>query len=46
MEIFFFITYERKTLAEALLLGRENINNEIWPSYIIELEQIGVDSVK
>ena len=39
-----FITYERKTLAEALLLGRENINNEIWPSYIIELEQIGVDS--
>ena len=38
------ITYERKTLSDALLLGRESIDDEIWPSYIIELEQIGIDS--
>ena len=39
-----FITYERKTLDEALSLGRESITDEIWPSYIIELEQVGLDS--
>ena len=38
------ITYERKTLSDALLLGRESIDDEIWPSYIIELEQVGIDS--
>ena len=38
------ITYERKTLSDALLLGRESIDDEIWPSYIIELEQMGIDS--
>ena len=39
-----FITYERKTLSDALSLGRESIDDEIWPSYIIELQQIGIDS--
>ena len=39
-----FITYERKTLDEALSLGRESITDEIWPSYIIEIEQVGLDS--
>ena len=39
-----FITYERKTSEEAILLGRENISEEIWPSYIIELEQVSLDS--
>lgn len=39
-----FISYERKTLEEALSLGRESVTDEIWPSYIIELEQVGLDS--
>ena len=39
-----FITYERKSYSEAMLLGRLNINNEIWPSYILELEQVSLDS--
>jgi len=39
-----FITYERKTFAEAMVLGRENISDEIWPSYIIELQQVSTDS--
>ena len=39
-----FITYERKTFAEAELLGRENVSQEIWPSYILELQQVNLDS--
>jgi len=39
-----FITYERKTQEEAEEMGRIQINSEIWPSMIIELEQIGIDS--
>ena len=39
-----FITYERKTFAEAAMLGRENISQEIWPSYILELQQVSTDS--
>ena len=39
-----FITYERKTFAEAVMLGRENISQEIWPSYILELQQVSTDS--
>jgi len=41
-----FITYERKSYSEAILAGRVNINNEIWPSYILELEQVSLDSSK
>ena len=26
------------------MLGRESIDDEMWPSYIIELEQVGIDS--
>ena len=43
-EVILFITYERKNYSEALLLGRINIIDEIWPSYIIELEQVSLDS--
>ena len=39
-----FITYERKNLEEAAYLGRIAISEEIWPSYIIEIEQVGIDS--
>ncbi len=39
-----FISYERKTALEANLLGRLNVDDEIWPSYIFELEQVGIDS--
>jgi len=39
-----FISYERKTYEEAISMGRININSEIWPSYIFELEKISLDS--
>ena len=39
-----FISYERKTYEEAIAMGRTNISDEIWPSYIFELEQISLDS--
>ena len=39
-----FITYERKTFTEAALLGRVNVSQEIWPSYILELQQVNQDS--
>ena len=39
-----FITYERKSYDEAVSQGRVNIENEMWPSMIIELQQVSIDS--
>ena len=39
-----FIAYERKTYEEAVALGRVSINDEMWPSKIIEIEQVTLDS--
>ena len=39
-----FIAYERKSLEDAQEMGRIQINDEIWPSMIIELQQVGIDS--
>ena len=39
-----FISYERKTYEDAIDMGRMSISDEIWPSYIFELQQISLDS--
>ena len=38
-----FISYERKTYEDAIDMGRMSISDEIWPSYIFELQQISLD---
>lgn len=38
------VAFERKTNQEALDAGRENINGEIWPEIVLELQPMGSDS--
>jgi hypothetical protein len=38
------IAWERKTQAEAEAMGREGINQDMWPTLIVEVEPVGPDS--
>ena len=38
------ISWDRKTYLEALAVGRENLNGEMWPDKVVELHPIGFDS--
>lgn len=38
------IAWERKTRSEAVAAGRQNINGEMWPTLIAEIEPVGSSS--
>ena len=38
------ISWDRKTYLEALASGRENLNGEMWPGKVVEIEPVGSDS--
>ncbi len=39
-----FISWDRKTFQEALSAGRRDLESEMWPDKIVEVQPVGVDS--
>ena len=38
------VAWDRKTYLEVVAAGRQNVEGEMWPDMVVELEPIGVDS--